>query len=418
MNLNVCHFGDCRDTMRRLIADGVKVQTVVTSPPYWGLRDYGHPGQLGLESTPQEYIERMVEVFALVRELLADDGTLWLNMGDCYAGSGRGGNPTADSSTLQGSKEHQEASMVKRGGRLPAGLHESARQAGQIGRAWVPAPNGLKQKDLVGQPWRLAFALQADGWYLRQDIIWHKPNPMPESVTDRCTKAHEYIFLLSKQDRYYYDADAIKEPASENTNPRRAGNGYKTPDGWDTTKGGGGHGSFHRDGREDGHTGYEHKRRVPGNVTPPKGQKAYEAGDERHRTKSGLLAYAERARDVGVGANARPRKAAPNGSGTKNNASFDAAMAIMPDKRNKRSVWTVATQSYSEAHFATFPEALIEPCILAGSRSGDVVFDPFFGSGTTGQVAQNLGRHWIGCELNRDYEPLQAQRTAQMGMVL
>ncbi|MDQ5906726.1 MAG: hypothetical protein QG590_1208, partial [Pseudomonadota bacterium] len=199
---------------------------------------------------------------------------------------------------------------------------------------------------------------------------------------------------------------------SAGTHPRCAGNGYKTPDGWDTGKGA--HGSFHKNGREKG--------RVPGNVNAPKGQAAYEAGDERHRTKAGLLDYAKRAqkrvRDVGIGGNARPRKAAPNCSGIKNNESFDSALTIMPDKRNKRSVWTIPTESYSEAHFATFPKALVEPCILAGSRPGDIIFDPFLGSGTVAQVAQRLGRHWIGCELNPEYIDLQHDRTRQRGLVL
>ncbi len=387
--------GDCRAVLRDLAQGGGKVQCVVTSPPYWGLRDYGVAGQLGLEPTIEEYLGHMVEVFRLARDLLADDGTLWLNIGDSYAGSGRGGNPTEETSTLEGGQSSQRASMVKRGSRLPAGLHENARQAGSIGRAWVAATDGLKQKDLCMIPARLALALQADGWYLRQDIIWHKPNPMPESVTDRCTKSHEYIFLLSKSARYYYNADAIKEKASENTNPRRAGNGYKTPDGWDTSKGSGGHGSFHKEGREKGTTGYKQKT-------------SSWKGSEFNKGKTA---------DHQPGRSQKNRKYDP-GAGNKNNESFDAAMAIMPENRNKRSVWTVATQPYSGAHFATFPPALIEPCILAGSRPGDIVLDPFFGSGTTGQVAERLGRKWIGIELNPDYVSLAETRTSQMGMIL
>jgi len=306
----------------------------------------------------------------LVRELLADDGTAWVNMGDSYASFGGG----AQGGTGQ---------MANRG-------------VTQARRCRQDDKTGLKPKDLVGMPWRLAFALQADGWYLRQDIIWHKPNPMPESVRDRCTKAHEYIFLLSKNQRYYYDQDAIKEQSSDNTHPRTPGNKapskgnqayldgqeehrtkgelhayserqkakYKTPDGWDTSKGEGGHGSIHRQGREKG------------------------------------------------------RKLEQPGSGTKNNSSFDEAMAVMPDKRNKRSVWTVASKPYSEAHFATYPPALIEPCILAGSRSGDIVLDPFFGSGTTGEVALKLGRQYIGIELNQEYEQMQKDRIRQRGLEL
>lgn len=352
--------GDCRDSMRALIADGVKVQMCVTSPPYWGLRDYGCEGQLGLEPTMEEFVANLVEVFRLVRELLADDGTLWLNLGDSYAGSGRGGNPTEASSTLEGGQESQQASMIKRqrGSTLPAGLHETARLAGSIGRAWVPAPIGFKQKDRMMIPARVAIALHADGWWLRDEIIWHKPNTMPSSVGDRTTPAHEMIYLLTKKARYYYDADAIKE-TSVTGDPRKPyapgqvdarGNGHdrnggtlrkvRSQAGWKT--GEGAHGSIHADGREQ------------------------------------EVTYAE----------------------------IDAST------RNKRSVWTVATQPYSEAHFATFPPKLIEPCILAGSRPGDIVFDPFFGSGTTGEVAQRLGREWIGCELNPEYGKLSETRTS------
>ena len=353
--MNKCFIGDCRDVMRELIRGGVKVQCIVTSPPYWGLRDYGVAGQLGLESTPQEYVERMVEVFRLARELLADDGTLWLNLGDSYANGGRGGNPTEETSGLEGGQTTQRSAMVKR---------------------TMPCAPGLKPKDLVGVPWRVAFALQADGWYLRQDIIWNKPNPMPESVTDRCTKAHEYLFLLAKSERYYFDYTTFQEPVNGNAHARGP-QSYKTPDGWDISTGEGGHGNFHKNGRENG-----------------------------------------RVRDVGVGPKARPSKGVPNQPRVKYNDSFSAAIVDLVTKRNRRSVWTIPTQPYPEAHFATFPSALIEPCILAGSRIGDIVFDPFFGSGTTGEVAQRLGRQWIGAELNPDYEPLQKKRTAQTGMAL
>ena len=314
--MNRIIIGDCRDGMRTLIAQGVRVQCVVTSPPYWGLRDYGVDGQIGLERTYPEFIANMVEVFDLVRQLLADDGTLWLNMGDSYAGSwgaqGRQG--------MTG--EMAQRSIVS--ARQIAVAQRRASGTGSIDRA-----PGCKPKDLVGIPWRLAFALQDAGWWLRQDVIWSKPNPMPESVRDRCTKAHEYLFLMAKSERYYYDAEAIKEPAAY-------------PDG-------------------------------PGNRRQ-KYSEAYEAGDERMRTKAGLV-------DIG------PR-----------------------DTRNRRSVWTIATQPYPEAHFATFPEALVEPCVLAGSRPGDIVFDPFMGSGTVAAVAQRLGRKWLGCELNPAYGELIEQR--------
>jgi DNA modification methylase len=294
-------FGDCRDIMRRWAADGVKAQMCVTSPPYFGLRDYGHDGQIGLEPTPQEYVERMVEVFRAVRDVLAEDGTLWLNLGDSYAA-----NRSAQVSSTKGGQKHSEA--------------QAAGGKGSV------VPDGLKPKDLIGIPWRVAFALQADGWYLRQDIIWHKPNPMPESVRDRCTKAHEYIFLLSKSDRYYFDNEAIKEPAKVSSEGIRFG-----------------------------------------------GSKYGDSADPKHATKSG-------------------------------NVSKEY------DKANKRSVWQVATKPYRGAHFATFPPALIEPCILAGSRPNDVVFDPFIGSGTTAMVAIQHGRRYLGCELNPAYKSLQDER--------
>lgn len=309
--MNKVFFGDCRDTMRDLIAQGVKVQMCVTSPPYFGLRDYGHPGQLGLEATPAEFVRAMVEVFALVRELLADDGVLWLNLGDSYNAAGRTGH-----GTRQGFKQ---------------GTNRASAEKADNCR---PSVETLKPKDLIGIPWRVAFALQADGWYLRQDIIWHKPNPMPESVTDRCTKAHEYLFLLSKSERYYFDSASLREPVSEATLA---------------------------DGRQERGT-----RGTKGEYAAVDGNCGFSA--------DGL--------------------------------------------RNKRSVWTINTAPYSGAHFATFPPALIEPCILAGSRSGDTVLDCFFGSGTTGEVAGNLGRNWIGCEINDQYAPLQQARTAQRGLAL
>jgi len=293
--MNTCFFGDCRESMRNLIAQGVKVQMCVTSPPYFGLRDYGHPDQLGLESTPEQYIANMVEVFRLVRELLADDGVLWLNIGDTYA--------------------------ANRGYQVPD------KKAGDVGNNKASkVPDGIKPKDLIGIPWMLAFALRADGWYLRQDIIWHKPNPMPESVTDRCTKAHEYLFLLSKSEKYYFDNLAIGEPHGSNWLEKRKLCNIKNNS---------------------------------------------DRGDKGQPPQS--------ARET----------------------------------RNKRSVWTIPTRPYKGAHFATFPPALIEPCILAGSRPNDIVLDPFFGSGTTGQVAQQFGRQWIGCELNAAYEELQQKRMQQ-----
>lgn len=338
--MNKVFFGDCRDTMRDLMARGVKVQMCVTSPPYFGLRDYGHPGQLGLEATPAEYVAAMVEVFALVQELLADDGVLWINLGDSYAAN----------------RSYQVASTLMNGDAT------NKAQAGD-GHGMKAADFGLKPKDLIGIPWRVALALQAAGWYLRQDIIWHKPNPMPESVTDRCTKAHEYLFLLSKSERYYFDARAIAQPIAESSKERLAQPNLPNQAGSD---------------RVPGKTNGNMKA-----VGPRFGGNKYGDDDrEESRTKSG------------------------------NEYTGGDGLA------NRRSVWTVPTVPYSGAHFATFPPALIEPCILAGSRPGDLVLDPFMGSGTTAQVAQALGRQWIGCELNPEYAPLQQARTAQAALAI
>jgi DNA modification methylase len=320
------------------------VQCCITSPPYWGLRDYGVPGQLGLESTPEEYVARMVEVFREVRRVLRSDGTLWLDMGDSYATG---------------------AGSVRR---CPGG--------GFQGRDWTgptTQPNrmpiaGLKPKDLVGIPWRLAFALQADGWWLRSDIIWSKPNPMPESVTDRPTKAHEYVFLMAKSEKYHYDAAAIRTPFSGETKllsfetmdySRR--DKYKTPDGWNT--GPGAHGSFHPNGREKGKTDKQrgHGRRHDG----------FNARWDKMEREEQLL----------------------NGA-------------------NKRTVWTIATEAYPEAHFATFPEKLVEPCILAGCPEGGLVLDPFMGAGTVALVALKARRNFIGIELSEAYAKMARERIA------
>lgn len=345
--INQVHFGDCRESLRAMSAAGVKVQTCVTSPPYFGLRDYGHEGQIGLEETPEQFIAELVEVFRCVRDVLADDGTLWVNIGDSYARNpAKGQHKPGDSG--------KQAYIYDRGN----------------GRASSTATAGLPEKNIIGIPWRLAFALQADGWILRQDIIWHKPNPMPESVTDRCTKAHEYVFLLSKGPRYFYDHEAVKERAVS-TAP-------------------------------------------PGN-TSHRGAEAYANGDEKHRTKTGLADYAARQRSK---ANSFKR----DGSKREQSIPGQSVGTHRPDReestydidmRNRRSVWSIATKPYKGAHFAVFPSALVEPCILAGSRPGDIVLDPFMGSGTTAAVAIEHGRQFIGCELNQEYKPLQDQRIAE-----
>lgn len=293
------HVGDCLESLRRMPEKSM--HCCVTSPPYFGLRDYGVDGQIGLEPTPGEFVQALVAVFREVRRVLRDDGTCWVNLGDSYnAYNGNRGASKGDANS-----RHHEI--------MP----------GQPKGAGLTVPT-LKNKDLIGIPWRVAFALQDDGWYLRQDIIWNKPNPMPESVRDRCTKAHEYVFLLSKSPRYYFDGHAIKEPAAESSLARLAQPTLAQQVG---------------------------SARVPGKT---------------------------------------------NGN----------MKAVGGEMRNKRSVWTVTTQPYKGAHFATFPPALIEPCILAGCPADGTVLDPFGGSGTTAGVALALGRNAILCELNPEYAEL------------
>ena len=270
--------GDCIEAMRGL--DDGTAQTCVTSPPYWGLRDYGHEGQLGLEPTPEEYVADLVAVFREVRRVLRDDGTLWLNLGDSYYSNPKG-NPGD-----VGNIGKPQVANVEQAGAYTKGTPEGMRAA------------GIKIKDLVGIPWMVAFALRADGWYLRSEIIWHKPAPMPEPVRDRPTKSHEQIFLLTKSPRYFYDAEAIREPATD----------------------------------------------------------------------------------------------------------------ALPHSPGKRSVWTVNTTPFPGAHFATFPPKLIDPCILAGSSTGDTILDPFSGAGTTGLVALRHDRDYIGCELNPEYAQMSRER--------
>ena len=346
--------GDCLQVLATIPAESV--QTCITSPPYYGLRDYGtatweggdincnhNPqkpdggergdrtlplgrggvyhdicgdcgarradAQLGLEVTPQEYVAKLVAVFREVRRVLRHDGTLWLNLGDSYSGSGKGPAGNLGAKHNERHMEHKHSAII---------------------------PEGLKPKDLVGIPWRVAFALQADGWYLRQDIIWHKPNPMPESVTDRCTKAHEYIFLMTKSARYFYDAEAVKEPNSESSGK------------W-------------------------------GKMVPTKTAQAQGA----HGKTSAL---------------------------TTNMTREECVDKYYTKGRNKRSVWTVTTKPFKGAHFATFPPDLIEPCVLAGSAADDTVLDPFNGAGTTGVVAIQHGRRYIGIDLNTDYLEMARKR--------
>ena len=291
-------FGDCRETLPQFTE---KARMCVTSPPYYGLRDYGgEEDQIGQEQSPEEFVQQLVEVFSKVRDVLTDDGTLWLNIGDSYYNYRKDGE--IPKQTFSQNRQDLPVTTPRRSNKLV----------------------GYKDKDLIGIPWMLAFALRADGWYLRQDIIWHKPNPMPESVKDRCTKSHEYIFLLSKSKYYHYDNEAIKEPVKQDWGTR------------DRTKG------------------------------------------KYHNPGTGL---------------------SPHTGLTKSYT-----------KRNKRSVWSVNKKPYKGAHFATYPPELIRPCILAGSERGDIILDPFLGSGTTAMVAKDLGRSYIGCELNEDYASLQSAR--------
>ena len=266
-------FGDCRNTLKQF---DEKARMCVTSPPYYGLRDYGgEDSQIGQEQTPEEFIKQLVNVFKEVKNVLTDDGTCWVNIGDSYYNYRPGRGQGLVKQTVSNTKQDLPDVCPRRGNRL----------------------EGLKEKDLIGIPWMFAFAMRADGWYLRQDIIWSKPNPMPESMRDRCTKSHEYLFLLSKNQNYYFDVDSIKEPT----------------------------------------------------VT---------------------------------------------GKGMK----------------RKRSVWNINTSSYKDAHFAVYPEELITPCILAGSEKGDIILDPFIGSGTTAKVAKSLGRYYLGCELHENYGDLIEKR--------
>lgn len=308
-NHTTIYQGDCRDALQHLPDD--YVHTCVTSPPYYGLRDYGQDGQIGLEESVEKYVNTLCDVFDGVYNVLREDGTLWLNLGDSYTG-----NCSRTSTGRAGYGNEREGIFTR-----------------QV--------DGLKNKELIGVPWRVAFELQKRGWYLRQDIIWHKPNPLPESVKDRCTKAHEYIFLLTKSDKYYYDYESVLEPADY-------------------------------DGRHD---------------TVHKGSEKYREGSHMNNQNAQSLST-------------RPRER------WKEDADGNKV-------RNKRSVWTVATQSYKGAHFATFPQDLIVPCILAGCPENGVVLDPFGGAGTTAVVAKQHNRKSVLVELNPEYVELQKERLQQ-----
>jgi DNA modification methylase len=299
--------GDCLSILPKI--DSESIDACITSPPYYGLRDYGVNGQIGLEETPAEYVKKLVAAFQEIKRVLKNSGTLWLNLGDSYVANGSGQVPQT--------KSHPGSGY--------AGTNRNGK-------------TGLKQKNLIGIPWKVAFALQAEGWILRQDIIWAKPNVMPESVTDRCTKSHEYIFLLSKSKKYYYDAEAIQEKMAESTIPRM------------------------------------NYRRMGNNNKSLKKEYSVRSIEYSESEKFGF--------------------------------------------RNKRSVWTVPTCPFRESHFATFPEGLITPCILAGCPPGGTTIDPFSGAGTVAHVSKKLGRKSIGIELNPDYIKMSDKRTSQGVLIL
>ena len=413
------------------------VQCVVTSPPYWGLRDYGTDGQLGLEETPEKFVDNLVKMFREIKRVLREDGTVWLNLGDSYCGTGNKGDLT--------DPKHREG----RNGQVVAVNNKI---------------NGLKSKDLVGIPWRVAFALQSDGWYLRQDIIWHKPNPMPESVKDRCTKSHEYIFLLTKSPKYFYNADGIREKMKETTKQKynygwngntdvgsikasHSGNGkwFGTSKAKESIEVGRNKRSVWEIGKygnrenESKHRQGMHKERGESIiVTRPNLPKQKEFVDfirsktnakQLHENSGVQLSKVEHWFRYDEGGFAYPsindwgiiREYLDNWGNEFH--SIDKKMTYLENHydtiksnnmgRNKRSVWTITTKSYKEAHFATFPPELPEICIKAGSKEGDVILDPFFGSGTTGWVAQRLGRKWIGIELNPEYVKIAEKRFIQ-----
>lgn len=315
------------------------VDCCVTSPPYWALRNYGVAGQIGMEETPELYVQALVKVFEEVRRVLKPTGTLWLNLGDTYYG-GKGANG-ASKAYLDNRNVINKKELIAT---APGETRPNDRKI-----------DGLKPKDLIGIPWMVAFALRTTGWYLRQDIIWHKPNPMPESVTDRCTKAHEYIFLFSKSKSYYYDGAAIRQPLADSSVQRLA---------------------------QD----LEFQRgsdRVPGKTNGA--MKAVRFGGTKYGDDTNEYSRTK--------------------SGNEWNVNEEGA--------NKRSVWTVATVPFKEAHFATFPEGLITPCILAGSPAGGIILDPFVGAGTTALVALSHGRNFIGFELNPEYIAIANKRLKQ-----
>lgn len=351
MEWNKIYNEDCLQGMKKLPDDCI--DCCVTSPPYWALRDYGHKDQIGLETTPEEYVNNIVAIFREVKRVLKPEGTLWLNLGDSYATSGksRTKEQAVRKSTLKGSLTTQCQS-----------LNQPSKIVG-----------GLKPKDLVGIPWMVAFALRADGWYLRQDIIWNKPNPMPESVTDRCTKSHEYIFLLSKSPKYFFDQDAIRVPVKDQTVRRLIQNIEQQTD----------------SDRVPGKTNGKMKAVYPGR----KPRKGVDINGGNQASDKGIPLVSMKQKEDGS--------------------------LLHSSKANKKSVWTVTTKPFKEAHFATFPQDLIVNCIKAGTPENGSVLDPFMGAGTTALVSRKLGRNYIGFEVNSEYiEIAQKRLKNELGMFI
>lgn len=365
-------LGDTRAVMRELVKNKFQAQAIVTSPPYWGLRSYDMDGQYGLERTWIRHVARMRGVFRLARQCLRPDGLLWLNYGDSYHTPRPAGGDFGKNSTLNGGKRSQaEFRKASRMVKAVDGCDGPNRRKQQ----------GLKPKDMVGMPWRVALALQDDGWWLRSDIIWDKTNPMPESIQDRPTKSHEHIFMMAKAEHYYYDAAAIAEPASADTHARAAR------------------------GSRGGGVNPKASGTSPVSGWANGAGKLHSAKDHA-RAKSGLKDSTK----FGRGPQWR----------NKQNASMSAAISgdvvIM---RNIRDVWRMNTQAYPEAHFATFPEELAARCILASTKPGDIVLDPFMGSGCVAKVAIDLGRQYLGIDLNPDYvRQAEARCTTTQGMAI
>lgn len=371
LNINKIINGDSLEILKTLPDESI--DCCVTSPPYYGLRDYGHKNQIGLEETPQLFVEKMVSLFSQVRRILKPSGTLWLNIGDSYA---------------SGPRNRTETQAVSKS-KLNGGLKSQCQILRQINKI----SEGLKPKDLIGIPWLVAFALRADGWYLRQDIIWHKPNPMPESVADRCTKSHEYIFLFSKSRKYFFDQDSIKTPL-------RDASLVRLNQDLDNQKG---------SERIPGKTNNAMKAVIKGHSIGGNG-KYTSSDDKRHRTKSGK--------------NWAPKLYEHRGDGDKKLTGHSGNMGkdgnlIGNGFANKKSVWSVTTKAFSEAHFATFPEELIVDCLKAGCPDKGIILDPFMGAGTTALVARKLNRNFIGIELNPDYIKIAEERLRkELGMFL